>query len=42
MGETDVEGVFVATGHYRHGILLTPATASLMADLIANGRVRRC
>ena len=38
MGETDVEGVFVATGHYRHGILLTPATASLMADLIANGR----
>ena len=38
MGETDVEGVFVATGHYRHGILLTPATALLMADLIAEGR----
>ena len=38
MGATEVEGVFVATGHYRHGILLTPATAALMADLIANGR----
>ena len=38
MGATEVEGVFVATGHYRHGILLTPATAWLMADLIANGR----
>ena len=38
MGATEVEGVFVATGHYRHGILLTPATALLMADLIANGR----
>ena len=38
MGATEVDGVFVATGHYRHGILLTPATALLMADLIANGR----
>lgn len=38
MGETEVEGVFVATGHYRHGVLLTPATALLMADLITNGR----
>ena len=38
IGATDVDGVFVATGHYRHGILLTPATAMLMADLVANGR----
>lgn len=38
ISETEMEGVFVATGHYRHGILLTPATAVLMADLIANGR----
>ncbi len=38
VGETEVEGVFVATGHYRHGILLTPVTALLMADVIANGR----
>ena len=38
VGETDVQGVFVATGHYRHGILLTPVTASLMADLLAGRR----
>ena len=38
VGETEVEGVFVATGHYRHGILLAPATAMLMADLVADGR----
>ena len=38
VGETEVEGVFVATGHYRHGVLLAPVTASLMADLVANGR----
>ena len=27
--------VFVATGHYRNGILLAPGTARLMADLLA-------
>ena len=38
VGETEVEGVFVATGHYRHGVLLAPVTALLMADLVADGR----
>ena len=38
MGETEVAGVFAATGHYRHGILLAPATARMMADLIVDGR----
>lgn len=30
--------VFFATGHYRNGILLTPLTAVLVADLILDGR----
>jgi glycine/D-amino acid oxidase-like deaminating enzyme len=34
LGETSLEGYFVATGHYRDGILLAPVTAQLMADLI--------
>ena len=37
IGATEMDGVFLATGHYRHGILLTPATALLMADLIVHG-----
>jgi glycine oxidase len=36
LGETDVTGLFCATGHYRNGILLTPITATLMADLVAS------
>jgi glycine oxidase len=28
-------GVFVATGHYRHGVLLAPLTADAIADLVA-------
>ncbi len=27
-------GLFLATGHYRNGILLVPATASAIADAI--------
>jgi glycine oxidase len=34
MGETSTAGYFVATGHYRDGILLAPATAQVMTDLI--------
>ncbi|MFB6397304.1 glycine oxidase ThiO [Polymorphospora lycopeni] len=30
-------GVVVATGHYRHGIVLTPLTADLVADLVTTG-----
>lgn len=29
--------VIVAAGHYRHGIVLTPVTADLIADLVATG-----
>ncbi|WFE32175.1 glycine oxidase ThiO [Micromonospora sp. WMMD975] len=30
-------GVLVATGHHRHGIVLTPVTADLVTDLIVTG-----
>jgi glycine oxidase len=34
IGLTAVEGLFVATGHYRHGIVLAPVTAKLLAGVI--------
>ena len=34
LGESGVEGLFLAAGHYRNGILLAPATARRMADLV--------
>ena len=34
LGPTSIEGLFVATGHFRHGILLAPITATLIAELI--------
>lgn len=37
LGPTEIRGVFVATGHFRHGILLAPATALLMAQLVLHG-----
>jgi glycine oxidase len=33
------EGQFVATGHYRNGILLAPATARIMCELLTGQRV---
>lgn len=33
-----VEGLYVATGHYRNGILLAPVTAALLREYIAEGR----
>ncbi len=35
LGETPTPGYYVATGHFRDGILLAPITAHLMAQLIA-------
>jgi glycine oxidase len=32
LGATDTPGYFVATGHFRDGILLAPITAEIMAD----------
>ncbi|HEX5712184.1 MAG TPA: glycine oxidase ThiO [Solirubrobacterales bacterium] len=38
VGPGAVEGLILATGHYRNGILLAPLTANRIADLIASGR----
>jgi glycine oxidase len=35
IGPTDVEGLLIATGHFRSGVLLTPVTAKLIADHVA-------
>lgn len=34
LGETATRGYFVASGHYRDGILLAPVTAQVMCDVI--------
>ncbi len=34
LGPTDVEGLLIATGHFRSGILLAPLTAQLMREWI--------
>jgi glycine oxidase len=34
MGATETPGLFIASGHFRNGILLAPATARIMADLV--------
>jgi glycine oxidase len=41
IGATDVRGLYVATGHFRHGVLLAPVTAGLLADLIVEGRLEQ-
>lgn len=38
LGETAIRGLYYATGHYRHGILLTPITAYGLSELILTGR----
>lgn len=38
LGATSIAGYFVATGHYRDGILLAPITARLMAQVIGGGK----
>jgi glycine oxidase len=38
IGPTDITGLWLATGHYRNGILLAPATAKIICDWIVNGK----
>jgi len=38
LGPAGPDGLVVATGHYRNGILLTPVTADAIAELLATGR----
>ena len=37
IGPTHTDGLIVATGHHRNGVLLTPLTAELVADLVTGG-----
>jgi glycine oxidase len=37
LGRTALDGLVVATGHYRNGILLTPVTGDEIAALVATG-----
>ena len=39
LGAGPVDGLIYATGHYRNGILLTPITARVIADLVLHGWV---
>lgn len=41
VGETHVERLLVASGHYRNGILLAPLTAELIVDAIADKPLSR-
>ncbi|HEY6308173.1 MAG TPA: glycine oxidase ThiO [Candidatus Angelobacter sp.] len=34
LGATETPGLFIASGHFRNGILLAPVTARIMADLV--------
>jgi glycine oxidase len=38
LGPTDIDGLLIATGHFRSGILLTPITARLMREWITEQR----
>lgn len=39
MGESALPGMYVATGHHRHGILFAPASAIFMSQLMLDGTV---
>lgn len=39
IGRTEIDGLYLATGHYRNGILLAPATAHYLAELVTSGQL---
>jgi len=39
LGATDLDGLLIATGHFRSGVLLTPITARLLREWITEQRV---
>ncbi|MFG3289992.1 glycine oxidase ThiO [Streptomyces sp. NPDC048179] len=39
LGPTRLDGLLLATGHYRNGVLLTPVTGDVMAELLAGGEL---
>ncbi len=38
LGQTDIEGLLIATGHFRNGILLAPVTAKLVREWVTRKR----
>lgn len=42
IGAAPIPGLYYATGHHRHGILLAPLTAYAMSELIIDGGTRPC
>ncbi|MEU9341157.1 glycine oxidase ThiO [Streptomyces sp. NPDC048278] len=39
LGPTRLDGLLLATGHYRNGVLLTPVTGDVMAELLTGGEL---
>ena len=39
LGGCDLDGLVLATGHYRNGVLLTPITADIISTLITSGEL---
>jgi glycine oxidase len=39
LGPSGIDGLVIATGHHRNGILLTPVSASVVSEYILNGRL---
>ena len=39
LGPTELPGLIAATGHYRHGVLLTPITADVIAEVLETGKL---
>jgi glycine oxidase len=39
LGPTGVDGLVMATGHHRNGILLTPVTVEAISQYVLTGRV---
>ncbi len=39
LGRCHIDGLLLATGHYRNGVLLTPITAEIIAKLITSGEL---
>ncbi|MFE4049875.1 glycine oxidase ThiO [Streptomyces sp. YIM B13518] len=37
LGPTELEGLLLATGHHRNGVLLTPVTGDAMAEVLTTG-----
>jgi len=42
VGPSGTPGVLLAAGHFRHGVMLAPLTAALVADHLEHGRIEAC